>query len=104
MTQAKHIPGPWSIHNDADLSGEVFFNHANGKEYLIATAYSGNYDNSGHEREANARLIAAAPEMLKWLEVAFDMLSQCQRKVEFTLGACKNVSEIGNAITKAKGE
>lgn len=68
MSKAQHTSGPWNIHSDADLTGEIFFNHSNGKEYLIAQAYSGNYGNSGPEREANAHLIAAAPELLTVLQ------------------------------------
>ena len=57
---AKHTPGPWTQHE-----GEVW-----AKNYgLISRSYYGKPDGEG---AANARLIAAAPELLafaqEWLE------------------------------------
>ena len=78
-----HTKGPWKVHN---IDGS----------FIVA---SGNPDESDYEgvcqtyNEANARLIAAAPELLEALE--------------FALGTC-NDSEtrqvITEAIRKAKGE
>jgi hypothetical protein len=56
MTQAKHTPGPWFQHE-----GEVI-----AAEYgLISRAYYGHPDS---QNAANARLIAAAPELLEALK------------------------------------
>ena len=51
----------------------------------------------------DARLIASAPKLLQWLEVARDMLEQAKKTSEFTLGACKNLSCIDSVIAEAKG-
>lgn len=71
--KAKHTPGPWSIN-------EQFICDVQAGGYKIATAWS--EDEAGRtiripngfnaptpeEQEANARLIAAAPEMLDMLK------------------------------------
>lgn len=54
--QVKHTPAPWKIHktpNDPDFTHEIFG---------VCSVYVG--ENS----EANARLIAAAPELLEALQ------------------------------------
>lgn len=53
MTNTKHTPGPWEVGEE----GEIL---AGSSEFLVATAYHGR-----PAQEANARLIAAAPELLK---------------------------------------
>ena len=66
MTQAKHAPGKWFINresfdcHDGKLSIEVY------GDYFIAQVDEGIY------QEANARLIAAAPELLEALQKAVD--------------------------------
>jgi len=65
MTQ--HTPGPWVLHE-----GKTAVNGADG--HLVASCGSLPYRNKWDE-EANARLIAAAPELLEALilaEVQFD--------------------------------
>lgn len=57
----KHTPGPWSY----DSEGYVY----GGEQGLIITDPScSNPDISADQNEANARLIAAAPELLTALE------------------------------------
>jgi len=71
---AEHTPGPWTI-QAINLSV-----HRVGFEYIVrdarncALAEVGHIDSitDGGEGEANARLIAAAPELLAALEAAFD--------------------------------
>lgn len=45
------------------------------------------------------------PTILECLIMAEDMLKQCMKQTEFTLGACKNMRRISDAIylAKAKG-
>jgi hypothetical protein len=66
MTETKHTPGPWTI----DEVGKGFSAHILGAPFgglqeIVATLYVGE-----ETLDANARLIAAAPDMLavlKWL-------------------------------------
>lgn len=63
----QHTPGPWEIAGPADSQGEAFLIVAGDKNI----AYTGDtFDEEKHEGvitaedEANARLIAAAPDLL----------------------------------------
>jgi len=60
MTKAKHTPGHWVLHE-----GKTAVNGADG--HLVASCGSLPYRNKWDE-EANARLIAAAPELLDALD------------------------------------
>lgn len=71
MTQ-KHTPAPWK----KGTGGDVLFTHPNGKLYIIANAFSGIKGNATEEQEANARLIAAAPELLEVLREFIDFEKQ----------------------------
>jgi len=64
MTTIKHTPGPWRV--DPAYRYEVL-TADNRFRILLTTQGSGAY---GEEWAANARLIAAAPEMRALLEVA----------------------------------
>lgn len=64
--QTKHTPGPWRINKRSALMVET----ETGRGIASTGVYSTNTDNGQHllDNEANARLIAAAPEMLAWLQ------------------------------------
>ena len=59
MSEHKHTPGPWKM---CSMGDSVYIKK--GKRQLPPLSF----DLSFFEREANARLIAAAPEMLEVLE------------------------------------
>jgi len=56
----KHTPGPWSCERQDDDDGSIYYAiHAHaGYEFIVNV----------HENKANARLIAAAPDLLHELE------------------------------------
>ena len=56
----KHTPGPWEKVELGEIGNKIT---SNGNFYVHATV-----DTENEELEANSRLIAAAPEMLKLLE------------------------------------
>jgi hypothetical protein len=67
MSQNKHTPGPWRVGNSFMESG-VF--SADGKTIVALTHGSARYYRRQEqiaEQDANARLIAAAPELLEAL-------------------------------------
>ncbi len=72
MKQLKHTPGPWVVEKSATVF-EIFSGDAT---TLVATSrrslLSSKMDESA---EANARLIAAAPELLEALKACADVLS-----------------------------
>lgn len=74
-----HTPGPWSVFNprlrtNPTKEARLLVLHPDG-ERLIARCNEGFSNSKGtlaiEEREANARLIAAAPELLAALEALF---------------------------------
>ena len=94
MSNAKHTPGPWVVHDRWYIGtpGEGMRTHAEVKCCVNVPA-------SDHEQhEANACLIAAAP----------DLLAACEAVVEqdgFVGSALmrKRIEEMKAAIAKAKG-
>lgn len=80
MSEAKHTPGPWTVGGDPDMDYDplqlgfykIFavdgIGEANAHEDFIAKA---NVNFRSHE--ANARLIAAAPELLEALRMWMDI-------------------------------
>lgn len=67
MSEMKHTPGPWAMPDSGQ--GRISKVKANGGwDGLIATADCGDYARSRSEGLANARLIAAAPELLEALQ------------------------------------
>jgi hypothetical protein len=70
---SKHTPGPWRRGSDELSSPELFSEVYGPNEFVIATCHVGNA--RGKDRReavdyvrANARLIAAAPELLRACE------------------------------------
>ena len=86
-----HTPGPWAYRQD-DTGEDEFVVVSGGRPY-VATVHGGARDWTEH----NARLIAAAPELLEALELADAMLR----------GANMNTKRVErkviSAIAKAKG-
>jgi hypothetical protein len=93
MSNTKHTPGPWS----KSLSKTRFNIHA--PSFLrLATAWIRPEGGSLDEIEANARLIAAAPELLEALEAVlrFDANMPGEYKHDVTLAI-----KVRKAISKA---
>lgn len=106
----KHTPGPW-LAKCQDNSSFIYEKESYDKgnaDKLLALVYS--YSNSSigpdrKERNANARLIAAAPELLEALKHAkASMENWCNE--QGTLPAFRDVilSPVIKAIAKAEGE
>lgn len=101
MSKPKRTPGPWQ----AEFNGrDSFIISKSG--FLIATAHSPSKMTSGtnltseakeRKREANARLLAAAPELLDALKIAQPYMPKGEKfkKFRFIVRA---------AIAKAEGE
>lgn len=65
--EKKHTPGPWDYGEDRLGRKRVF---AQNREIVRALSRHGNRTLSKTERDANANLIAAAPELLAMLKMA----------------------------------
>lgn len=92
MINTKHTPGPWLIYNSINLT-----------EMLIAKLGPGNLktDIAIVEGRENARLIAAAPELLEACEHAIERLRKLDeyRKTD----SSASIGLIERAIAKATG-
>lgn len=104
MTQA-HTPGPWTAHPIETRFGPPYTPVS--AKTLIARVYSEDFEDYA-QSEANARLIAAAPQMLDALEailqdVPADVEEWAERYETFHLSVSAMKSACA-AIRAAKGE
>jgi hypothetical protein len=97
-TTTEHTPGPWAVNCTHPRRSRVRY------AYVVEAAYATNPygfktpicpGNGGSEAQANARLIAAAPEMLEALKNLIDCYSDCFGKPD--LDRAKDI------ISKAEG-
>lgn len=91
----KHTPGPWNADG-------ARIDDSSGFHVGWANEYASSFGNGVHR--ANARLIAAAPELLEALENIWDFLAEDDGE-----GACSPlyqsaIDKVKAAIAKAKGE
>ena len=100
MTQ-KHTPGPWHLGQDRNYEAALV---AENGETVARAAWTGG---SGCELEidkaADARLIAAAPELLEALEAARDTLKAHQMDYADS-GYLTAIEDAEAAIARARGE
>ena len=89
----KHTPGPWWIEDRI----EVWINAGRTHVATIPRAFDGDWS------RANARLIAAAPDMLGALQ-AFNRAWECEDSTEYSalINSANNL--MTDAIAKATGE
>lgn len=98
-TVAQHTPGPWRVHVDEHRGGPfIMAVPAPGlNEYSVARTYDIPYKGA---REANARLIAAAPELLAAARAVWERYEQAaEKRWAFDPG----LEQLGIAIAKAEG-
>lgn len=97
--ESKHTPAPWKVVGDEEET-YVFFTAKNGKDYQLAQVSAG----EGFNRKENARLIAAAPELLEALQGL--MLWVMDEAIEAKKGGRKiGAYEAGRAaLAKARGK
>jgi hypothetical protein len=84
----QHTPGPWKT------NGDPYVSTADGKRSIAFCD-----TRHGHEDRANARLIAAAPELLEALKV-FCSLGRADSSTDWNVA----FNEGAKAIAKATGE
>lgn len=89
--QSGHTPGPWRVNEDTC----VIAGHADAP-FAVAQVYMGS--------DANARLIAAAPDLLRALELALGQLEGSKPLSGVHASSLRADIEIARAaIAKAKG-
>lgn len=102
--KTQHTKGPWIVRgHDESQGGSLIVSLSADIENDVASVYGGNEDEP-LEREANARLIAAAPELLEALKdvYATKSLLMKQSPSEVELHEClKTFERVKEAIEKA---
>ena len=93
MSESKHTPGPWRVGVTSD-AGEVDVIAEGGWFVAVACDSAGDGDT-----EANANLIAAAPDMLEALEKLVSRIDETRGPTADTALAAARA-----AIKKARGE
>ena len=93
--ETKHTPGPWNL----DKRQEKLMG-ANGQSIVVWNSGL-SFGNRTEEAEANARLIAAAPELLAALKKAYAFAVQQSRAPQDPADAL--TLEIIEAIVRAEG-
>ena len=100
MNTTNHTPGLWSF-DSSDLTGRINIrkSHANGDTRILAYCWK---DQNG---EANANLIASAPDLLSALEQAYNAIAWHIPGDNLTDEEEQELLDtIRAAIAKAKGE
>ena len=98
-----HTPGPWNYAGPSDIGRDTYSIYGNGP--LAHTAGPSDY---GDAAEANARLIAAAPELLMVLSYALadldDVMPEFEPSGDRTHSGWQTIEDIKVALAKATGQ
>ena len=103
MQEKTHTPGPWYIREQDDIDAE-----GNGYVWAVKGESHGSYiQNPGHANsEANARLMAAAPELLAALEDMAAWEESLRGRIDAEASIVESFTVAGDtaraAIAKAK--
>jgi hypothetical protein len=96
LTSTTHTPGPWTLGASREILGRAF----DGSARNICDTVRGG---SPEAAEANARLIAAAPEMLDALKAVLKIESMDARGVRFSFDFNSPLAkQVRSAIAKAE--
>lgn len=103
-SEVKHTPGPWHFVGTNVYSGieDPRGGFSQSDQIAICDYMQSAEGKFRHQREANARLIAAAPDMLEALHLAAELIAHCQRD-GCPAGPIAVPSRIRDAIAKATG-
>jgi hypothetical protein len=108
MTKAEYTPGPWEIDDTAPNSYLRIIGNIDGDAYddgsprHIYTHVCDVLDNE--QEEANARLIAAAPELLDALEESILAMQKVYDQSEMAHVVMDELERAKAVIAKARGE
>lgn len=98
MSEPKHTPGPWKATYDSQLQAAIEIYNTEDRIIVAVLPDRGTVE-AMSEIEANANLIAAAPDMY---EALLDCCGECVDTSESD-SACRFCS-VGKALRKARGE
>ena len=101
QSDGTHTPGPWTVDGYGDHEVDIYAG-----DVLICAMRDGDTDPNDTALEADARLIAAAPELLAALRVADDALDFAQAQVDSDKDADKLRAwrkQIQDVLSKTEG-
>lgn len=97
-----HTPGPWACHDTSFHAHDYRLSRPDGSFLPVTAPY-----NDHSEQRANARLIAAAPDMLATLHLALAALGDATAQLQAFDGDMSLVSavsaDVSAVIAKAEG-
>jgi len=101
MSTAKHTPGPWHINRNSEWICDIVTHHGELPDGSKSCWNIASISIRREEHQANAHLIAAAPDLLYVLKELLDM---CQRQEDFNddSDGCM-FDRASAAISKAEG-
>ncbi len=99
MKQIKHTVGPWKIERDIDADGYGTASIVSADDEVVIENVLQRYNRNGDASNANARLVAAAPELLEALKYV-----QSVARNEGLRAFGLNTDLIDTALIKATGE
>jgi hypothetical protein len=98
-----HTPGPWTIYDDGPCGSDIVLAHCDDENWDICFLSAGEPEcRPACERKSNARLIAAAPELLVVVKRVIDM-ANCAMEYEGVDDA-HTLKRAMERISKAKRE
>ena len=110
MTQGKHTPGPWVVSKDSNKVRRIFAGES-GPQVATASVFANwmpveRLAEAHATADANARLIAAAPDMLEALQSAQESIATFigVHGYPSDSGAGDVLQEVSAAIARATGE
>jgi hypothetical protein len=106
-TEFKHTPGPWEVYYP-DITGcGLGIDTADSKTSIVVFDDEAGVYGAGEQDEANARLIAAAPELLEALQIAHQYMQVFMIRGEEPLvgeNLKTDLYKVLEAIKKATGQ
>lgn len=104
VNESKHTPGPWTINTVNPHCLQIRAKKGT-TEFECSTAIIGGWDTTAAENEANARLIAAAPELLRVAEWLVTADADCEKEQSWNWDDLSGTIKAARAaIAKAKSE
>ena len=98
-----YTPGPWNYAGPSDIGRDTYSIYGNGP-----LAYTAGPSDYGDAAEANARLIAAAPELLMVLSYALadldDVMPEYEPSGDRTHPGWQTIEDIKVVLAKATGQ
>jgi hypothetical protein len=101
MGATKHTSGPWTIECGKNYSNEIVGKSKTGKDWVLARTTAAKVGRD--QEEANAYLIAAAPDLLEALKEIKNLIEQIYGDGITESNATPELLKARAAIAKAEG-